>query len=146
MFLKKEKKMLQPKRTKFRKFHKGRTGGIKQNNPSHSELCFGVFGIKTLIPGRLSARVIEAARRTMTRKMRRTGKLWIRVFPDIAVSTKPLEVRMGKGKGNPEYWVTRVQAGQILFEMDGISMELAKQASILASQKIPFPTVFISKK
>jgi large subunit ribosomal protein L16 len=135
--------MLQPKRTKFRKFHKGRAAGILQNTPSGSALSFGKYGLKTLIAGRLSARVIEAARRTMTRKMRRSGQLWIRVFPDIAVSTKPAEVRMGKGKGNPEYWMCRVQAGQILFEIDGISIELAKQAAALASHKIPFPTLFV---
>ena len=137
--------MLQPKRTKFRKFHKGKAQGIIQNNPSGSALSFGTFGIKTLQAGRISARVIEAARRTITRKMRRSGQLWIRVFPDIAVSTKPAEVRMGKGKGNPDFWICRLQAGQILFEIDGISFDLAKQAAYLACQKIPFPTVFISR-
>jgi len=137
--------MLQPKRTKFRKFHKGKANGMKQINPSTSELSFGTYGIKTISSGRLSARVIEAARRSITRKMRRSGQLWIRVFPDIAVSTKPAEVRMGKGKGNPDFWVCRVQAGQILFEIDGIPLELAKQASALASQKIPLATVFITR-
>ena len=137
--------MLQPKRTKFRKFQKGNSGGIKQNKPSAylSPLSFGKFGIKTQEAGRLSAQVIEAARRTLTRKLKRAGQLWIRIFPDIAVSKKPAEVRMGKGKGNPEFWVSRIQAGQVLFEMDGISLELAKQASILACQKIPFSTQFI---
>ena len=132
--------MLQPKRTKFRKFHKGRICGIRKNQ---YELSFGTYGIKTLSAGRLSARVLEAARRTMTRKMKRSGQLWIRVFPDIAVSTKPAEVRMGKGKGNPDYWVTRVQAGQILFEIDGVSKDLALQAVDLAAHKIPFPTKFV---
>lgn len=132
--------MLQPKRTKFRKFHKGRVSGIKDNQ---YQLSFGNYGIKTYESGRLSARVLEAARRSMTRKMRRGGQLWIRVFPDIGVSTKPAEVRMGKGKGNPDYWVTRVQAGQILFEIDGVSKDLAKQAARAASFKIPFRTEFI---
>lgn len=132
--------MLQPKRTKFRKYQKGRASGIKHNQ---YELSFGTYGIKTLCAGRISARVLEAARRTMTRKMRRAGQLWIRVFPDIAVSTKPAEVRMGKGKGNPDFWVSRVQAGQILFEIDGISGDLAKQAVLLAAHKIPLPTQFI---
>lgn len=132
--------MLQPKRTKFRKFHKGRACGIRNNQ---TELSFGSYGIKTLSAGRLSARVLEAARRTMTRKMKRSGQLWIRVFPDIAVSTKPAEVRMGKGKGNPDYWVTRVQAGQILFEIDGVSKDLALQAVHLAAHKIPFATKFV---
>ena len=134
--------MLQPKRTKFRKYQKGRASGIKHNQ---YELSQGQYGIKTLCAGRISARVLEAARRTMTRKMRRAGQLWIRVFPDIAVSSKPAEVRMGKGKGNPDYWVSRVQAGQILFEIDGISGDLAKQAVILAAHKIPFPTQFITR-
>lgn len=134
--------MLQPKRTKFRKYQKGRASGIKHNQ---YELSFGQYGIKTLCAGRISARVLEAARRTMTRKMRRAGQLWIRVFPDIAVSSKPAEVRMGKGKGNPDFWVSRVQAGQILFEIDGISGDLAKQAVILAAHKIPFPTQFITR-
>jgi large subunit ribosomal protein L16 len=132
--------MLQPKRTKFRKFHKGRISGIKDNQ---YQLSFGNYGIQTLQSARLSARVLEAARRTLTRKMRRAGQLWIRVFPDIAVSTKPAEVRMGKGKGNPDFWVSRVQAGQILFEMDGVSKDLAQQAALLASFKFPFRTQFI---
>jgi large subunit ribosomal protein L16 len=134
--------MLQPKRTKFRKFHKGRASGIKQN---HQELSHGQYGMKTLCASRISARVIEAARRTMTRKMRRAGQLWIRVFPDIAVSSKPAEVRMGKGKGNPDFWVSRVQAGQILFELDGVSEDLAKQAVLLAASKMPIPTEFITR-
>lgn len=132
--------MLQPKRTKFRKFQKGSASGIRDNQ---YQLSFGQYGIKTMISGRISARVLEAARRTITRKMRRAGQLWIRVFPDIGVSTKPAEVRMGKGKGNPDYWITRVQAGQILFEIDGISQDIAKQAAKAASHKIPFRTEFI---
>jgi large subunit ribosomal protein L16 len=135
--------MLQPKRTKYRKYQKGRIakiGGISSNT---SSLSFGQFGIKSLKSGRLSAQVIEAARRTMTRKLRRHGKIWIRVFPDIPVTEKPAEVRMGKGKGNIAYWVCRIKAGQILFELDGMSMDMAKQASFLAAQKIPFPTEFI---
>lgn len=137
---KKEKKMLQPKRTKYRKYQKGETGGKVSNT---SSLSFGKFGIKSLSSGRLSAQVIEAARRTMTRKLRRNGKIWIRVFPDIPVTEKPAEVRMGKGKGNISYWVCRIKAGQILFELDGISFDMAKQATFLAAQKIPFPTEFL---
>lgn len=132
--------MLQPKRTKFRKYHKGKSKGIKQNLNS---LTFGNYGLKTTEAGRISARVLEAARRALTRKLRRTGQIWMKSFPDIAVSRKPAEVRMGKGKGSPEYWITRVQAGQILFEISGVPVELAKQASLLASRKISLSTVFI---
>nr|YP_008802551.1 ribosomal protein L16 [Monomastix sp. OKE-1]AGZ90204.1 ribosomal protein L16 [Monomastix sp. OKE-1] len=135
--------MLQPKRTKFRKFHKGKATGIKQNT---SSLHFGTYGIKVVEAGRLSSQVIEAARRALTRKLRRNGQIWIRIFPDIAVSKKPAEVRMGKGKGAPEYWVARVQAGQILFEIAGVSAELAKQAGLLASRKIALGTVFIKSE
>ena len=139
--------MLQPKRTRFRKFQKGSIGGIIQQNPSgHKDpLSFGRFGIKALSAGRISAQVIESARRTLTRKLRRNGAIWIRIFPDIAVSQKPAEVRMGKGKGNPEFWVARVKAGQILFELDGISYDLAKQAFLLASQKLPLSTQFVER-
>lgn len=133
--------MLQPKRTKFRKFHKGKACGIKQNSTT---LNFGTYGIKVLKAGRISSRVLEAARRALTRKLRRNGQIWIKIFPDIAVSKKPAEVRMGKGKGNPEYWISRVQAGQIIFEMAGIPLELAKQAGLLASRKIALPTSFVT--
>lgn len=133
--------MLQPKRTKFRKFHKGRCGGIR---PNLQEIHFGRYAIKTTESGRLSAKTIEAVRRILTRTFRRRGTVWIRVFPDISVTKKPSEVRMGKGKGAVDYWMVRVQAGHILFEMDGIPHELAKQASILASHKLPFQTKFIS--
>lgn len=135
--------MLQPKRTKFRKFQKGRTGGCSSNT---QDLSFGTFGIKTLQAGRLTARVIEAVRRTLSRSFKRTGRIWIRVFPDIAVSKKPEEVRMGKGKGANAYWICRVQAGHILFEMDGVSYETAVQATRLVSHKFPFPVKFVFKK
>ena len=133
--------MLQPKRTKFRKYQKGVCGGKISNTTT---LSFGKFAIQSCSSGRLSAQVLEAARRTMTRKLRRHGKIWIRVFPDIPVTEKPAEVRMGKGKGNIAYWVCRVKAGQILFELDGMTQDLAKQASFLAAQKIPFSTQFIT--
>ena len=127
--------MLLPKRTKYRKFQKGRVGGSCSNLQT---LTYGSYAIKTKSPGRMSARLIETFRRTLTRCFQRKGKIWIRVFPDIAVTKKPLEVRMGKGKGNPEFWMTRVKAGQILFEMDGIPPELAHKAVTLVSQKSPF--------
>ena len=133
--------MLSPKRTKFRKYQKGSIGGIKSNI---TKLEFGKYGVKALQQGRISARTIEAVRRVMTRKFKRAGQIWIRLFPDISITEKPLEVRMGKGKGAPSFWVCRVQPGQILFEMDGISFTLAKQAAILADQKLPIKTKFIS--
>jgi large subunit ribosomal protein L16 len=132
--------MLHPKRTKYRKFQKGKIGGKVSNT---SSLSFGSFGIKSLEPGRISAQVLESARRAITRKLRRTGQVWIRVFPDISVSEKPAEVRMGKGKGNPSFWICRIKAGQVLFELEGMSLELAKQAIYLGSCKIPFSTEFI---
>lgn len=132
--------MLQPKRTKFRKFQKGRIKGILSNT---TQLEFGQFGLKSLECGRIPARTLEAVRRILTRKFKRQGQIWIRVFPDIAISTKPAEVRMGKGKGAPSYWVCRVKQGQILFEMDGISSQLAKQAASLAYYKLPLKTKFI---
>ena len=135
--------MLQPKRTKYRKFQKGSIGGKISNT---SVLRFGSFGMKSLCAGRLNAQVIESARRAITRKLRRNGQVWIRIFPDIAVSEKPAEVRMGKGKGNPSFWICRIQPGQVLFELEGISIELAKQAIFLASKKIPFSTQFIVVK
>ena len=133
--------MLQPKKTKYRKFQKGRVGGVKMNS-----LSFGSFGIQSVHCGRLSASVIEATRRVMTRKLKRSGQIWIRVFPDKPVSKKPAEVRMGKGKGGPSYWACRIQAGQVLFEIDGVSHGEAKEAVLLAAQKISFPTQFITEK
>jgi large subunit ribosomal protein L16 len=135
--------MLQPKRTKFRKYQKGKIKGIK---PNTTELKFGHYGLKALETGRINARTLEAVRRVLTRKFKRTGQIWVRIFPDISVSSKPAEVRMGKGKGSPEYWVCRIQKGQILFEMDGISYQLAQQAALLAYYKLPLKTKFISLK
>lgn len=135
--------MLQPKRTKYRKYQKGKIRGIK---PNTTELKFGRYGLKALETGRITARTLEAVRRVLTRKFKRTGQIWIRIFPDISVSSKPAEVRMGKGKGSPEYWVCRIQKGQILFEMDGVSSQLAQQAAILAYYKLPLKTKFISLK
>ena len=132
--------MFQPKRTKYRKFQKSQIGGKVSNK---SSLSFGKFAMKSLEAGRLSSQVIEAVRRTMTRKLRRNGQIWIRIFPDISVSEKPAEVRMGKGKGNPSFWISRIKKGQVLFELDGISLELAKQAVFLGAQKIPLSTKFI---
>ncbi len=132
--------MLQPKNTKFRKFQKSRVKGV-QSNTDH--LRYGKFGIKTLDAARIPARTIEAVRRVITRKFKRLGIVWIRVFPDIAVSEKPAEVRMGKGKGAPQYWVCRVKRGAILFEFDGVSPQLAKQAARLADSKLPVKTRFI---
>jgi len=134
--------MLQPTRTKFRKAHKGRIHGIAT---SGTQLNFGSFGLKALEPVRLTARQIEAARRTITRAMKRTGRVWIRVFPDVPVSTKPAEVRQGKGKGNPEFWVTRIKPGKIMFEMDGVSAEMAKEAFTLASAKLPIKTRIVAR-
>ena len=134
--------MLQPKRTKFRKQHKGRNRGLAI---SGSSVSFGDFGLKSTGRGRLTARQIEAARRTITRHIKRGGKLWIRVFPDKPVSKKPLEVRMGKGKGNVEYWVAQVQPGRMLYEIEGITEELAREAFALASAKLPIPTTFVKR-
>jgi large subunit ribosomal protein L16 len=131
--------MLQPKRTKYRKFQKGIVSGKVSNTAG---LCFGSYGMKTLEAGRISSRMIEAARRSMTRKLKRHGQIWIRIFPDQGVSEKPAEVRMGKGKGNPAFWMLRVKRGQILFELDGIPLELARQAVFLGAQKIPYKTEF----
>ncbi|MHA1565750.1 MAG: 50S ribosomal protein L16 [Alphaproteobacteria bacterium] len=135
--------MLSPKRTKFRKQHKGRIHGRAATGTT---LSFGAFGLKALGPGRITARQIEAARRAITRHMKRTGKVWIRVFPDVPVSSKPAEVRMGKGKGSPEYWMARVKPGRIMFEVDGVSPDIARQAFELASAKLPLPTKFISRQ
>ncbi len=134
--------MLQPTRTKFRKAHKGRIHGIAT---SGIDLAFGQFGLKAMEPDRLTARQIEAARRALTRHMKRAGQVWIRVYPDTPVSKKPLEVRMGSGKGAVEYWVARVKPGRILFEVDGIPVELAKEALTLAAAKLPIKTRFISR-
>lgn len=134
--------MLCPKRTKFRKYQKGRIKGIK---PNTTQLVFGKYGIKSLETGLIPSRTLEAVRRVLTRKFKRTGQIWIRIFPDIAVSSKPAEVRMGKGKGAPSYWVCRIQKGQLLFEMDGIPVQLARQAADLAYYKLPFKTKFISR-
>lgn len=134
--------MLAPKKTKFRKFHKGR---IKGNAKGGTTLNFGAFGMKALDPERVTARQIEAARRAITRHIKRTGRVWIRIFPDLAVSKKPIEVRMGKGKGSPEFWACRVHPGRILFELDGVSEELARRAFELAAAKLPIRTKFISR-
>jgi len=135
--------MLSPKRTKFRKQHKGRIHGRAATGTS---LSFGAYGLKAMGPGRITARQIEAARRAITRHMKRAGKVWIRVFPDVPVSSKPAEVRMGKGKGSPEYWMARVKPGRIMFEVDGVSPDVARQAFELASAKLPLPTKFISRQ
>ena len=129
--------MLQPKRTKFRKAHKGR---IKGAASSAVTLAFGTFGLKAQEPARITARQIEAARRAMTRQMKRSGRVWIRIFPDVPVSKKPTEVRMGKGKGTPELWVVRVKPGRIMFEIDGVAAELAKEALTLGAAKLPIKT------
>lgn len=134
--------MLSPKKTKFRKAHKGRIHGVAKGGTT---LAFGAFGLKALEPERITARQIEAARRTIARAMKRVGKLWIRIFPDVPVSTKPAEVRMGSGKGAPEYWVARVKPGRILFELDGVSPALAKEAFTLAAAKLPIKTKIVSR-
>ncbi|MCB2262933.1 MAG: 50S ribosomal protein L16 [Candidatus Thiosymbion ectosymbiont of Robbea hypermnestra] len=134
--------MLQPKRTKFRKQHKGRNRGLAQ---SGNRVSFGEYGIKATSRGRLTARQIEAARRTITRKVKRGGKLWIRVFPDKPISKKPLEVRMGKGKGNVEYWVALVQPGKVLYEIEGVPEPLAREAFALAAAKLPVQTTFAQR-
>jgi len=132
--------MLQPKRTKFRKQHKGRNRGLALRG---SKVSFGEFGLKAIGRGRLTARQIEAARRAMTRHIKRGGKIWIRVFPDKPITNKPLEVRMGKGKGNVEYWIAQIQPGRVLYEMDGVSEELAREAFALAAAKLPVETAFV---
>ena len=134
--------MLQPKRTKFRKAHKGRIHGLAKGGTA---LNFGAYGLKATQPGRVSARQIEAARRAITRHMKRVGKLWIRVFPDVPVSQKPAEVRQGKGKGTPEWWAARIKPGRIMFELDGVSREVAEEAFILASAKLPIGTRFVTR-
>lgn len=135
--------MLSPKKTKYRKFHKGRIHG--QSTGGTAELLFGDFGIKALDPERVTARQIEAARRAIVRYLRKSGRMWIRMFPDIAVSKKPAEVRMGKGKGNPEFWVCRVKPGRVLFEVDGIEEKVAQEALGKASAKLPIRTRFVKR-
>jgi len=134
--------MLQPKRTKFRKVQKGRNRGLAQNG---NKVSFGEFGLKAVARGRITARQIEAARRAMTRHIKRGGKIWIRIFPDTPISTKPLEVRMGKGKGNVDYWVAKIQPGSVLYEMEGVSEELAREAFQLAAAKLPIKTTFVTR-
>jgi large subunit ribosomal protein L16 len=133
--------MLQPERTKFRKMHKGRNRGLAQG----TEISFGTFGLKAVGRGRLSARQIEAARQAMTRAVKRQGKIWIRIFPDKPITEKPMEVRMGKGKGNVEYWVALVQPGKMLYEMNGVTEELARKAFKLAAAKLSVQTTFVAK-
>ena len=134
--------MLQPKRTKYRKQFKGRVHG---NAKGGSRLNFGNYGMKAVTPGRITARQIEAARRAITRHMKRAGKVWIRVFPDVPVTGKPAEVRMGKGKGSPEYWMCRIKPGRVMFELDGVNEDVAREAFALASAKLPVQTRFIQR-
>jgi large subunit ribosomal protein L16 len=134
--------MLQPMRTKFRKAFKGRIHGLATSGNS---LAFGQYGLKALEPERVTARQIEAARRALTRHMKRSGRVWIRLYPDVPVSKKPIEVRMGKGKGTPEYWVCRVKPGRVLFEVDGVSIQLAREALALAAAKLPIKTRFVER-
>ncbi|AJD51326.1 large subunit ribosomal protein L16 [Thalassospira sp. MBR-102] len=134
--------MLSPKRTKFRKAHKGRLKGEAKGG---TELNFGAYGLKALEPERITARQIEAARRAITRHMRRQGRVWIRVFPDLPVSQKPAEVRQGKGKGSVEYWAARVKPGRIMFELDGVPLDLARRAFELAAAKLPIKTKFVTR-
>ena len=135
--------MLQPKRTKFRKQHKGRNRGLAIRG---SNVSFGEYGLKATGRGRMTARQIEAARRAMTRHIKRGGKIWIRVFPDKPITKKPLEVRQGKGKGNVEYWVCQIQPGRMLYEMEGVTEEVAREAFRLAAAKLPFQTQFVLRQ
>ncbi|WP_075434126.1 50S ribosomal protein L16 [Buchnera aphidicola] len=134
--------MLQPKRTKFRKMHKGKNRGFSLD----SKVNFGEYGLKAIDRGRLTSRQIESARRTITRSVKRQGRMWIRVFPDKPITQKPLEVRMGKGKGNVEYWVALVQPGKILYEIEGISEQECRSAFKLAASKLPIKTIFVAKR
>ncbi len=134
--------MLQPKRTKFRKAFKGRIHGVAKGG---TDLNFGAFGLKALEPARVTARQIEACRRAITRHIKRQGRMWIRVFPDVPVSKKPAEVRMGSGKGTPELWVARVKPGRIMFELDGIPAALAKEAFVLGAAKLPIKTKVVTR-
>ena len=134
--------MLSPKRSKYRKQHKGRIHGLSK---AGFALNFGSFGLKALQPERITARQIESARRAITRAMKRAGRVWIRIFPDVPVSTKPAEVRMGSGKGTPEFWVARVAPGRIMFEIDGVTPDLAREALTLGAAKLPIRTKFIAR-
>ncbi len=134
--------MLQPKRTKFRKQHKGRNNGVAVRG---SSVSFGEYGLKSVSRGRLTARQIEAARRSISRHVKRTGKMWIRVFPDKPVTKKPLEVRMGKGKGSVEFWVAQVKPGTMLYEIQGVPEQLAREAFTLAAAKLPLKTIFVAR-
>jgi large subunit ribosomal protein L16 len=134
--------MLQPKRTKFRKMHKGRIKGAAKGATA---LSFGTFGLKAQEPARVTARQIEAARRAMTRQMKRAGRVWIRIFPDVPVSKKPTEVRMGKGKGTPEFWAARVKPGRIMFEIDGVNEATARESLRLAAAKLPIKTRVVAR-
>ena len=134
--------MLQPKRMKFRKMQKGRNRGLAHRG---SKVSFGEYGLKATGRGRVTARQIEAGRRAITRHVKRGGKIWIRVFPDKPITKKPLEVRQGKGKGNVEYWVCQIQPGRVLYEMEGVSEDVAREAFRLAAAKLPFPTAFVSR-
>ena len=135
--------MLSPKRTKFRKAHKGRIHGLAKGG---TQLNFGSYGLKAVTPERVTARQIEAARRAITRHLRRAGRVWIRIFPDVPVSSKPAEVRMGKGKGSPEYWVAVVKPGRILFEVEGIPREVAQEAFRIAGNKLAIKTKLVAKR
>ncbi|MEK9821351.1 MAG: 50S ribosomal protein L16 [Gammaproteobacteria bacterium] len=135
--------MLQPKRTKFRKVQKGRNRGLAHRG---SSVSFGEYGLKATGRGRMTARQIEAGRRAMTRHVKRGGQIWIRVFPDKPITNKPLEVRQGKGKGNVEYWVAQIKPGKVLYEMEGVPEELAREAFRLAAAKLPFPTTFVKRQ
>lgn len=134
--------MLQPKKTKFRKAHKGRIHGLAKGGTT---LNFGAYGLKATQPGRVTARQIEAARRAMTRHMKRAGRVWIRIFPDVPVSKKPTEVRMGKGKGSPEFWICKVKPGRVMFEIDGVSATIAREAFSLAAAKLPISTRILER-
>jgi large subunit ribosomal protein L16 len=134
--------MMSPKRTKYRKAHKGRIHGNAKGN---TQLNFGAFGLKAMEPERITARQIESARRAITRYMKRAGRVWIRIFPDLPVSTKPAEVRMGSGKGSPEFWVARVQPGRIMFELDGVAETVAREALALGAAKLPIRTKFVTR-
>ncbi|MFN2308196.1 MAG: 50S ribosomal protein L16 [Gammaproteobacteria bacterium] len=134
--------MLQPKRTKFRKMHKGRNTGLAT---SGSNVSFGEYALKAITRGRLTARQIEAARRAITRHVKRGGKVWIRIFPDVPITKKPLEVRMGSGKGNVEYWVAKIQPGRVLYEIEGVTEEIAREAFKLAAAKLPVQTTFVTR-
>ncbi|CAI8312981.1 MAG: 50S ribosomal protein L16 [Gammaproteobacteria bacterium] len=134
--------MLQPKKTKFRKQQKGKLRGFAT---SGAKVSFGEYGLKAITRGRVTARQIEAARRAMTRHIKRGGKVWIRIFPDVPITKKPVEVRMGKGKGNVEYWVAKIQPGKVLYEMEGVTEEIAREAFRLAAAKLPIITTFVTR-